>query len=152
MPLRVGDRIVGLWGLGPREGACLITTADVRLVEAIARQAALAVENARLVRGMQADQQQLEEEVRLAVPRRCGDDRNRLNAILQNMADALLVTDAAERIQLTNPAFERLVRRSSRSLLGRSLADVVPLPELSEVIQQALVVPGMVHTSRGNVG
>jgi PAS domain S-box-containing protein len=75
------------------------------------------------------------------------NDRNRLNAILQNMADALLVTDASERIQLTNPAFERLVRRSNRSLLGRTLLDVVPLPKLSKVIQQALAMPGMVHAA-----
>lgn len=146
VPLRVGAQVVGLWGLGPREGRLSYTAAEVRFVETIARQAALAVENARLLRRLQADRQQLEEEVQLRT-QIMGNDRNRLNAILQNMADALLVTDASERIQLTNPAFERLVRRSNRSLLGRTLLDVVPLPKLSEVIQQALAMPGMVHTA-----
>lgn len=144
VPLRVGDRIVGLWGLGPRVGQLSYPTSDVRLVETIARQAALAVENARLVREMQSDQQQLGAEVQRRT-QVMQSDRNRLNAILQNMADALMVTDATERIQLTNPAFERLVRQSSRSLLGRSLADVVPIPELSEVIQQSLAVPGTIY-------
>lgn len=141
VPLKIGERIVGIWGLGARTGSLPYTTADVRLVVRLARQVALAVQNARLVRRLERQREQLEEEVHRRT-QAMTSDRNRLNAILQNMADALLVTDANRRIQLTNPAFERLVRRSTRALVGRKLDQVLPQPELSEAIDTALARPG----------
>ncbi len=143
--LRVGERIVGLWGLGPRKGRLSYTTADVRLMTTLALQAALAVENVQLVQRMQTDQHNLEQEVQRRATVML-NDRNRLSAILQNMADALLVTDLSGRIQLANPAFERLVRLASRSFLGQNFTDVLPLPKLSEALALALANPGMIHT------
>jgi len=143
--LRVGKRVVGLWGLGPRKGRLSYTTADVRLITTLASQAALAVENVQLVQRMQADQRNLEEEVQQRATAMI-NDRNRLSAILQNMADALLVTDLSGGIQLANPAFERLVRQASRSFLGKNVAEVLPLPKLSEVLALAGASPTMIHT------
>jgi len=144
--LQVGERVVGLWGLGQRTGHLSYTTAEVRWIEKLASQVALAVENTELLQRMQVNQHQLEEEIERRT-RIMFNDRNRLNAILQNMADALLVTDPTGRMQLVNPAFERLVRLSARSLLGQSLADVLPVPELSAVMAQSLARPGMVYTA-----
>jgi PAS domain S-box-containing protein len=143
--LQVGDQAVGLWGLGPRKGRLSYTTAEVRLIDTLALQAALAVENVRLVRRMQADQHNLEQEIQRRATVML-NDRNRLSAILQNMADALLVTDPSGFIQLANPAFERLVRLASRSFLGQNFTDVLPLPKLSEALKLARANPGMVHT------
>ncbi len=144
--LRVGERIVGLWGLGPREARLSYTTAEVRWLEKLIPQVALAVENTQLLQRMQAGQLQLEAEIERRT-KVMENDRNRLSAILQNMADALLVTDPSGRIQLANPAFERLARLSSRSLMGRLLTDVLPLPELETVMARSLSKPGMVHTA-----
>ncbi len=143
--LRVGERVVGLWGLGPRKGRLSYTTADVRLMTTLASQAALAVENVQLVQRMQADQHNLEKEVQQRAAAMV-NDRNRLSAILQNMADALLVTDLSGRIQLANPAFERLVRLAARSFLGQNVTEVLPLPKLSEALTLAEANPGMIHT------
>ncbi len=143
--LRVGERVVGLWGLGPRKGRLSYTTAEVRLIETLALQAALAVENVQLLQRMQADQRNLEEEVQRRTTAMI-NDRNRLNAILQNMADALLVTDPSGRIQLANPAIERLVRLALRSLLGQDMTEVLPLPKLSEALTLAKANPGMIRT------
>lgn len=143
--LRVGERVVGLWGLGPRKGRLSYTTADVRLVTTLASQAALAVENVQLVQRMQANQHDLETEVQQRAAAMV-NDRNRLSAILQNMADALLVTDLSGRIQLANPAFERLVRLASRSFLGQNVTDVLPLPTLSEALVLVETTPGIIHT------
>ena len=143
--LRVGERVVGLWGLGPRKGRLSYTTADVRLMTTLASQAALAVENVQLVQRMQAVQHTLEAEVQQRTAAMV-NDRNRLSAILQNMADALLVTDLSGRIQLANPAFERLVRLALRSFLGQNVTEVLPLPKLAEVLALAEANPGMFHT------
>ncbi len=141
VPLRVGEQVVGLLSFGPRVDGMAYTTGEVQIITSLAHQAALAVQNARLVRRLEAHRQELEEEVqrRTEVMAR---DRDRLNAILQNMADALLVTDAQGRILMMNPAFEDMMRRSSRSLLGHPLSQVLDLPELTAATHEVLEHPG----------
>ena len=143
VPLRVGQEIVGVLGLGPHVDGRAYTTREVRILRALGRQAALAVQNARLVRRLERQRDNLEDEVRRRI-RVMESDRNRLNAILQNMADALLVVDGDGRILVTNPAFERLVRRSSHALIGHRLEKIWHFPELVEVIEKALARPGEV--------
>ena len=145
VPLRVGTEIVGVLGLGPRADGRSYTTREVRILRALGRQAALAVQNARLVRRLERQRDHLEDEVRRRM-KVMESDRNRLNAILQNMADALLVVDAEGRILVTNPAFESLVRRSSNALIGHRLEKIWHFPELIAVIEKALKRPGEVLT------
>ncbi len=143
VPLRVGAEVVGLLGLGPHIDGRAYTTREVRILRALGRQAALAVQNARLVRRLERQRDNLEDEVRRRI-KVMESDRNRLNAILQNMADALLVVDAEGRILVTNPAFETLVRRSSHALIGHRLENIWHFPELTTVIEKALKRPGEV--------
>ncbi len=144
LPLLVEKHLVGILSLGTRTGKLSYTTAEVRMLSLFMRQAALAVQNALLVRRMEAQQRHLQDEVdqRTQV---MVNDRNRLNAILQNMADALLVTDRAGVIRLVNPPLENLVRRSARMLLGRDIKQMVPLPDLLPAIEQALSHPGIIE-------
>lgn len=146
-PLQAGKRLIGLLGLGPRVGGRGYSTAEVRMVEMLAHQATLTAQNALLVQHMEMHEQQLQEEVAQHT-RIMAADRNRLNAILQNMADALLVTDAAGRIQLVNPASENLLRRAARSLLGQDIRQVAPVPEWLDAIARAQEYPGIIETAR----
>lgn len=146
VPLRVGAEMVGILGLGAHVDGRAYTTREVHILRALGRQAALAVQNARLVRRLERQRDNLEDEVRRRI-KVMESDRNRLNAILQNMADALLVVNAEGRILVTNPAFERLVRRSSTALIGHRLEKIWHFPELMKVIGKALVRPGEVFTN-----
>ncbi len=144
LPLLVEKHLVGMLSLGPRTGKLSYTTAEIRMLSVFMRQAALAVQNALLVRQMESQQRHLQDEVdqRTQV---MVNDRNRLNAILQNMADALLVTDKAGVIRLVNPPLENLVRRSARMLLGRDIKQMIPLPDLLPAIEQSLRHPGIIE-------
>jgi two-component system, OmpR family, phosphate regulon sensor histidine kinase PhoR len=62
-------------------------------------------------------------------------DRGQMATIFQNMADGLLVLDPDERIDLSNPAAERLLRAPSPS--GRRLAEVAGDAELVELARAA---------------
>jgi len=147
LPLQVGTQLVGILSLGPRVGALAYTTAEVRMLTLLAHQAALAVQNALLVRKIEGSRRRLLDEVALQT-QAMAEERNRLNTILQNMADALLVIDASGRIQLVNPAFENLIRWAARSMLGQPIAQVLPLPDLLQAIAQAVKHPGRVEISR----
>lgn len=147
LPLQVGTQFVGLLSFGTRVNALAYTTSEIRTLRSLAHQAALAVQNALLVRNIESSRRRLQDAVAQQT-QAMAKDRNRLNAILQNMADALLVTDAAGLIQVVNPALENLIRRASRSVLGQPVAQVLPLPDLLQTITQALAHPGIIEISQ----
>lgn len=144
LPLRAGDQMVGLWGLGPLRSGQPYTSEEVRTLGTLARQAAIAVENARLVRRMERQNQELEEMVRRRT-QVLEEERNRLNAILRNMADGLLVTTADGRILLTNPALDAMVGPADGELGGRPVEEALPLPGLSAAVAESLARPGQVQ-------
>ncbi len=71
-----------------------------------------------------------------------------LAAIIDNMADGLLVTDTHHRIIRFNPALSRMF--PSRELLGHGCGDLHPM--LEKLAEQARHVMGEVHSAEINLG
>ncbi len=145
LPLFTGEQLVGLWSVGARLSGLPYTSEEIRTLSTVARQVAATLQNARLVRQLEAYNQQLEAEIQ----RRLHDlesERNRLNIILQNMADGLLVTSSDGKVLVVNPIFEEMVRRPARAMLGQPLDSAVNIPALSDLVRRALK-EGQVHTA-----
>jgi two-component system phosphate regulon sensor histidine kinase PhoR len=53
------------------------------------------------------------------------EEQDRLAVVLEHMADGVLITDAAGRVQLINPAAARLLGTTQAAALGRSFVQVV---------------------------
>lgn len=85
------------------------TPDHVVLATAIARQTAIAIENAQMFNNME---QLVAEQTQDLVL-----ERERLNAIIENVEDALLFTDADGKILYVNPAWEALTGFSKREAL-----------------------------------
>jgi two-component system phosphate regulon sensor histidine kinase PhoR len=64
------------------------------------------------------------------------DERGRLAAVLDNMADGVLITDGMGRVGMINPAAARLLRVDSEEAIGRSFAEVTRHHGLIESWQQ----------------
>lgn len=64
------------------------------------------------------------------------DERGRLAAVLDNMADGVLITDGMGRVGMINPAAARLLRVDSEEAIGRSFAEVTRHHDLIESWQQ----------------
>ena len=64
------------------------------------------------------------------------DERGRLAAVLENMADGVLITDDMGRVSLINPAAARLLETDEEEATGRSFAVVARHHELIESWQQ----------------
>jgi two-component system phosphate regulon sensor histidine kinase PhoR len=64
------------------------------------------------------------------------DERGRLAAVLENMADGVLITDDMGRVSLINPAAARLLETDEEEAIGRSFAVVARHHELIESWQQ----------------
>jgi two-component system phosphate regulon sensor histidine kinase PhoR len=52
------------------------------------------------------------------------EEQSRLTAVLDNMADGVLITDGSGRVRLINPAAARLLDTDTEAALGRSFAQV----------------------------
>ena len=60
-------------------------------------------------------------------------ERGRLEAVLDNMTDAVIITDSQGLVSLINPAAQRLARTSKGAALGHSFAQVVREHEITNV-------------------
>lgn len=115
VPLMVGEEILGVLSLFHRQIA-RFDNEHVELVEATARQIAVALNNAKLYR-LIADQAE-----------RLGDmlrtqhiETSRSQAILEAVADGVLVTDSHNKITLFNASAERILEISRKQVLSNSL-------------------------------
>ncbi|RMF28596.1 MAG: response regulator, partial [Chloroflexi bacterium] len=129
------------------------TDEEIESLRLLSHQIAIAVENARLYRQVEAYSKGLEAQVQertqaLEVANQAlSQEKSTLDAVIHNIADGLVVTDSAGHILLTNPVFQRMVGRPATWLQGQSLADL-PFDEgLVMVVAQALEEAGQVFTT-----
>ncbi len=100
------------------------------------------------IRSMEGSLTQAEEQVRQrteqleAAYRDQAEQRARLDVILRNVADGLVVTDLDDCIVLANPAFARMVACGADPLAHRRLAQVIPDRALEQIVLQARREPG----------
>ncbi len=135
VPFKASGRTLGVLAVANRRSNRPWTQADVELLEAIATQSALALDNARLYeilnRRVQSSEESLED-----ANRRLEAERNLLSTVLHSMTDGVIVIDGDEHIRMVNRAASKLLpelQRSQGSLLGKILkeypGDFVRLPE-----------------------
>ncbi len=65
-----------------------------------------------------------------------GAEREKLEAVLMNMTDAILIVDKAGLVQRLNPAAQRMFNIDATKAIGRSLIEVVRQHQLAELWQR----------------
>jgi len=65
------------------------------------------------------------------------DERGRLEAVLENMADGVVITGERGRVSLINPAASRLLQVNEQEAIGRSFAEIAWHHDLIELWQRA---------------
>ena len=60
-------------------------------------------------------------------------EQSKLNAVLNQMTDGVLITDSEGRVQLVNPTAARLFQMDEKSALGRSIVEVLRYHQLVEL-------------------
>jgi len=68
----------------------------------------------------------------------------KLDIILRNVADGLVVTDARDRITVVNPVFAAMLAQAPDALIGQPLAVVLEDATLTRAVRQAGETPGHV--------
>ncbi len=142
VPLVARREMIGILLLASLGQRRTFSDEEKEICQTVASQAAVAVANARLLQDIQQQRRALTRK-----SQELTEESSKLDAILNNIADGLVVTDPTGRIILSNPAFrETADLPSARSLHGRLLAESFPMPGLQPLVAQALEVPGQVLT------
>jgi len=105
-PLLIGQRLVGVIASVHSDPGREFGTADLRLLELFAPEAAIAIENARLFTTSRRQQQYFKE-------------------LVQNSPVAIVTLDMAHNVSGCNPAFEALYGYAETEVIGRNLDDLI---------------------------
>jgi len=142
VPLAARREMIGILLLASLDQPRAFSDEEMDICQMVASQAAVAVANARLLQDIQQQRHALTRK-----SQELTETSSKLDAILNNIADGLVVTDPTGRIILSNPAFREMAGLPpARSLHGRLLAESFPVAGLQPLAAQALKVPGQVFT------
>jgi PAS domain S-box-containing protein len=121
VPLRAKGEMVGLLNVFNKRDPGGFTLGDQRLLSIIASQSAQIVDNARLYEELQRRSEELEK------------SEAKYRALMQEAGEAiLLVSIETRRILEVNDRAAELTGRPREALLGCTVGDVIPVPELAQ--------------------
>jgi len=142
VPLVAWDEMIGILFLASLGQPRTFSDEERELYQTVASQAAVVVANARLVQDIQVQRRALARK-----SQELTEESSKLDAIINNVTDGLVVTDPNERIILSNPAFREMAGQSpTRSLRGRLLTESSHAAGLQPLVAQALQEPDQVFT------
>jgi len=121
VPLMVGEDAIGAVMVFHRQEG-YFTQDHLNLVQAIGTQVSVAINNAQLYELIRDQAERLGSMLRVQQV-----EASRQQAILEAVADGVLVTDASNIITFVNPSAERLLGLENRQIVGRSLEQFVGL-------------------------
>ncbi len=129
VPLRLQGKTLGVIEVINRLDNNPFTYSDAELLLAVANQAAVVLENARLYEVLNLRVERSESALE-RTNRRLETERNLFSTVLQSMTGGVIVTDADGQIQLVNPAAQRLLPEltgwNARTLDERRLSRLIP--------------------------
>ncbi len=134
VPLEVKGQVIGALTLDNVTSYGAFNVGNLQTLSTFASQAAIAIENAELYQDQRAHAERLEEEVaaRTAEIQR---KQEQTEAILNSVADGLIVTDAQGRVVLANPVAEALLGFSLADLLGQRIQATTAYPHLRRLVR-----------------
>lgn len=137
-PLLRGSRLLGVLDV-QSEQPDFFSKDEVRTLEILSVQAAIAIENARLYQDLERQATGLEELVTERT-REVVRERERLKAIVENASESILFTGPDSTIEYVNPAWERTSGYQAEQLIGKKLHKLLASKEAKS--------PGMMATLR----
>ena len=138
------NTLLGIYVFGSKNSGNLLTREEVNNLDLLGHQAAAALYNAQLYEALQDYNRSLEARVAERTSQ-LEAERDRLDTIIQNITDALVVTDPAAQIVLANPAFADTAGIPFDQLFGVSLATVLSSESLARLVETASAYPGQVQ-------
>jgi len=135
VPLKHHDRLLGVVQVARRRDETPFAERDAALLEALAFEAAVALENAELYEKLEGRVELANRELVRAY-RELAAEKDRVETLLQNMADAVIMNAPDGRALYLNPAGQALFGIKGSDAVGAELS-VFQLGGLSELVAEA---------------
>jgi PAS domain S-box-containing protein len=135
VPLATVNRLVGLVALSDKFGGIPYTPDELAVLETLAAQTAIAIENARLVTRLKGKVQLANRELQ-ETNRQLSLEMAKLRATVEGMADGLLVTDPRGRVSFLNPAVRDFLGWKESAVEGEPFRKHAPNETLVEMVDQ----------------
>jgi PAS domain S-box-containing protein/putative nucleotidyltransferase with HDIG domain len=129
VPMKVGDRVIGVINLTDDSATGLFSEEEVRLVSMFADQAAIAVENERLITELKGE---LAERSRAELALSQSEERYR--TLVQSQEEGVAEVDPDEVFRFANPSAERILGVEPGNLVGRSLREFTSPEEFDAAV------------------
>jgi len=123
-PIVGHTQIMGLLALGPKLGGDVYSADDLDILRVVVQQLSPIVENIHLVLDLKQHARELERRVEERTTE-LHDEKERVEAILANVGDGVIVTDLAGDILTVNRAFEKLSGYSVQEISGLNLFQMI---------------------------
>lgn len=127
-PLFLGDQLLGVLDVQSAEVGHF-DEAEVRMLQNLAAQVSIAIENARLYQTLEQQADRLEELVRERTAE-IARERERLMTIVENAGEGIIFTRLDGAIEYANPAWEQLTGHRLDEVIGQSVAEVLQVSDL----------------------
>lgn len=117
VPIQVQTRVIGVLGVDNRHGGRPFTDLHVTLISSLADYAAIAIENANLFA-------------------RTEIERKKLEAILTQVEDGVIVVDPDHRVMLVNHTVRTAFNLGEEALVGKPIREAIPHPDILEIFNK----------------
>jgi len=132
IPVNVGGQLIAYAAIWESRAERNFTGEEIDLCQAIAQQAAIAIERGRLYERAQreiADRKRAQEALR--------ESEERYRAVAETAFTGIILLDTEGRLTFVNPAFAELLGYQPEALLGVSLGDLMEPEQFAKVREQA---------------
>ncbi|MBI3921226.1 MAG: CHASE2 domain-containing protein [Armatimonadetes bacterium] len=135
VPLQSKDTILGVIEVLNKKQGSPFTPADQNILEAMANQAGVVLENARLYALLEKKIELANREL-LETNRELSVEKGKLEAIVRSMSDGVIVLDSLGKAVFANPAARRLFgMEDTAPMIGRPYEEVIEQSDLREGIR-----------------
>jgi signal transduction histidine kinase len=131
VPLKIGQRVIGVLDVQNDELNAFDPEDDVAILQALGDQVAIAIENARLFEELEEHEATLKERVRerteelAAALRHQKIEADRTRAIVEGIADGVMVFDASHKVIMINPTAESILDLPVPIALRQDMRDLI---------------------------
>jgi two-component system phosphate regulon sensor histidine kinase PhoR len=124
VPLKVRNQIIGVVQVVNRLGAESFSDSETKFLEALASQAAIAIENTNLYEHLEERAEQLNKELK-KVNINLAIEKQRIESIVQSMEDAVIAVDRENKIVMANRLAEKVFSIKSEQVINKAIRESI---------------------------
>jgi PAS domain S-box-containing protein len=129
VPLKVRNQIIGVVQVVNRLGAASFSESETKFLEALASQAAIAIENTNLYEHLEERAEQLNKELK-KVNINLAIEKQRIESIVQSMEDAVIAVDRENKIVMANRLAEKVFSIRSEQVINKAIRESISKSEV----------------------